>query len=73
MALKGLKARSEGGKKRAAHIAAENAARNVRIRESYERIQATKLHDRADTIKMLARSSGLSTKQIRRIVPRDTY
>jgi hypothetical protein len=70
--FEGLKARSEGGKKRAAHLAEENLQRDVDIRQTYEAIRATREHGRAEIIKLLATRFDLSPKQIRRILPRDT-
>ena len=70
--FEGLKARSEGGKKRAAHLAGENLQRDVDIRQTYDAIRATREYSRAEIVKLLATKFGLSPKQIRRILPRDT-
>jgi hypothetical protein len=68
--FEGIKARQKGGKKRATRQAEENARRDARLRQSYQAILRTKLHSQADIIRLLASRSGLSTRQIRRIVLR---
>lgn len=67
--FEGLEARSQGGKKRAVHVAQENAARDAKICQTYRNILAERSYSRADAIKLLSDSFRLTTKQIRRIVP----
>lgn len=65
--FEGLRARSKGGKKRAALMAREAAGRDLRIQRAHADMVSAG-HPRSDAVKALAARHGVSPKTIHRIL-----